>query len=291
MSMDALTTCLLDLAGRLRGVVEPLVVGGGFGLYIKQRDLEARRVTDTLISGDLWPPARATEDIDLLLGTELVVNAEAMTAVRHALDSLGFEPVVRFTQFRKETPLGTLKIDFLTGPIEPPELQSQLKFKPPRVRPRGAGGLHAHFSPEALAVTEDARAIHLSGNLSSGAAATAGVCVPGPFAYLLMKLHAFQDRMDDLEKQLAQHHALDLYRIVAMLTRREFDRVQSLVRDFADEAVVRNARAIVLDFFASAECLGVLRLLTYVNVHLAGRLTPDAEAFSSALVDLFAESS
>ncbi len=43
-----------------------------------------------------------------------------------------------------------------------------------------------------------------------------------------MKLHAFRDRLDDPRKDLAQHHALALYRIVTMLTEDEFDGVHPI---------------------------------------------------------------
>ena len=62
MSMDLLTTALIDLATRLKGAVEPLTLGGGFGLYLKQRHLEPQEHLRTLISGELWPPARASGD-------------------------------------------------------------------------------------------------------------------------------------------------------------------------------------------------------------------------------------
>ena len=39
--------------------------------------------------------------------------------------------------------------------------------------------------------------------------------------YILMKLFAFRGRKDDPAKGMAQHHALDLYRVVAMLTEDE----------------------------------------------------------------------
>lgn len=62
MSMDVLVTALLDLAAELPGLPQPMLVGGGFGLYLKQRHLEEQDRTDTLIPGERWAPARATEE-------------------------------------------------------------------------------------------------------------------------------------------------------------------------------------------------------------------------------------
>ena len=40
MSMDTLVTALLDLSGELPEFPTPMLIGGGFGLYLKQRHME-----------------------------------------------------------------------------------------------------------------------------------------------------------------------------------------------------------------------------------------------------------
>ncbi len=288
MSMDVLTTCLLDLAIKLKGVVTPLTLGGGFGLYIKQRHLESRQETKTLIPGRLWPPARATEDIDLLLSTELVVNVNEMRSVRQALDDLGFIASVKYMQFEKQTPQGRVKVDFLTGPITPPDRIREARITLPRVRPRQKVELHAYLTPEAIGAARGALISPVVGRTSEGQEASVEVCIPGSFTMLLMKLHAFKDRVDDARKQLAQHHALDLYRIVAMLTEAEFDLVRDLVVEYTDESAVQTARTVVNEYFTRQDDLGVLRLRAYVRDRLEGRLELDVTAFMEALADLFA---
>lgn len=49
MSMDALVTALLDLASELPDFPSPMLVGGGFGLYLKQRHLERQPHVRTLL--------------------------------------------------------------------------------------------------------------------------------------------------------------------------------------------------------------------------------------------------
>lgn len=75
-----------------------------------------------------------------------------------------------------------------------------------------------------------------------------------------MKLHAFRDRKDDPNKDMAQHHALDLYRIAAMLTLDEYNIVQGLAKQYRETPSVQDARRIVGDFFSNLENLGVLRM-------------------------------
>ena len=86
--------------------------------------------------------------------------------------------------------------------------------------------------------------------------------MPNSFTYLLMKLHAFRDRMNDEEKRLATHHALDIYRIVAMLTRDEYDLVQELSRRHARTPPVETARDVVSGLFSGERSTGMIRLLT-----------------------------
>jgi len=115
---------------------------------------------------------------------------------------------------------------------------------------------------------------------------TVEVRIPGSFTLLLMKLHAFKDRVDDQRKQLAQHHALDLYRIVAMLTKEEFDQVGRLIAEFEKEPVLQVARDAAVEHFTDADGLGALRLQAYVRDRLASRFVPDVDAFI-AMKELF----
>ena len=67
-SMDILATALLDLSAELPELPTPMLIGGGFGLYLKRRSLEKDETSArTIFPGESWAPARTTQDIDLLL--------------------------------------------------------------------------------------------------------------------------------------------------------------------------------------------------------------------------------
>ena len=259
MSMDVLITGLLDLAHELPELPEPLLVGGGFGLYLKQRDLEEQEGLETLIPGELWPPARATEDVDLLLPTEVIISVEHMRAIRGALDRLGFRPEVPNFQFVKDTDRGPVKIDLLTCDV-PAEHADKVQVKAPRVRPVGKVALHAYLAKEALALGLYPFELTLRGARSDDTPAELTARIPNAFTYLLMKLHAFRDRVNDQQKRLASHHALDLYRIVAMLSRPEYGLVKRLAWERRDMDAVVTAGTVVHDSFADVRGIGVLRL-------------------------------
>ena len=261
MSMDALVTAVLDLSGELPEFPAPMLVGGGFGLYLKQRHMEERPQLETLIPGELWPPARATEDVDLLLPTEVIVSVKHMRSIRAALDRLDYEPDVQFFQFVKRTPSGLVKIDLLTCDV-PAEHAGKVKLSPPRVRPVGDVQLHAYLTKEALALDLSPFELTLQGLRSDGSSDELVAHIPNPFTYLLMKLHAFRDRMNDERKNLASHHALDIYRIVSMLTREEYDLVKNLSTTYVRSEAVVTASSTVRDAFNDLDSIGLLRLRT-----------------------------
>jgi hypothetical protein len=84
--------------------------------------------------------------------------------------------------------------------------------------------------------------------------------VPQAFSYLLMKLTAFRDRLDDSDKQLGRHHALDIYRIIGLMTREEDAHVRELSRRFSDHAAVAEARRIAKACFHDPVGIGCLRI-------------------------------
>lgn len=264
-STDILVTALLHLSAELPELPVPMLIGGGFGLYLRQRYLEEEpSLVETIIPGELWAPARATQDVDLLLPVEVVVSLEHMRSIRAALDRLGYEPIVEYFQFSKPTPRGPVKIDLLTGDV-PDKHAGKVRLSPPRVRPRGDVQLHAYLTREALALGLAPFEVALTGQRSDGRPAQLVVHVPNPFTYLLMKLHAFHDRKDDRDKRLGSHHALDIYRIVSMLTRDEYDLVRRLRAEYAHSEAVGTATAIVRDMFTSPDGVGLLRLRQYVR--------------------------
>lgn len=216
----------------------------------------------------------------------MVLDVEQMRAVRSALTELGYEPRVEFMHFEKDTGRGPVKVDLLTGPITPPERAAEAKIKPPRVRPSEAVELHAYLTPEAIETDAGAMLLTVTGTMSDGQTASAEIRIAGAFTLMLMKLHAFRDRLEDERKGLSRHHALDLYRIVAMLDQDEFDRVQRVFEQRRTDVPVQSAVAIAGNYFGNDEGVGVLRLGGYVRDRLSAGTAIDVPAFVSGLHDL-----
>lgn len=260
--MDPLLTSLLDLHHELRATDVPLVVGGGFGLFLKRLHLAAHG-TPTLFAE--LPEPRATNDIDLYLRVDVLADAGRTQALVAALGRLGYAPVeaAKYLQWRRPVAVGgatqEVKLDLLVGPLGP--RRADLHVKPPRVRPKGAGvTLHAHQTDEALFLEERPVAVAVAGVRTGGEPYAATVHVPEAFPYLLMKLSAFADRKADADKDLGRHHALDAYAVVGMMTEAEYDRARELAGRGRADPHYRRVCGVVAADFAAASSLGVLRL-------------------------------
>lgn len=82
---------LLDLHSKLRKSGISLVLGGGFGLFLKQLDLLAKETSGTLLPVEAWPRPRTTNDLDLFIPMELLVTLADMQAIRTILDELEYQ--------------------------------------------------------------------------------------------------------------------------------------------------------------------------------------------------------
>ncbi|HYT93331.1 MAG TPA: hypothetical protein VEL76_31735, partial [Gemmataceae bacterium] len=259
--MDQLMTSLLDLLGELEGRGIALMVGGGFGLYLKRLHLAGARERTLL---DRLPEPRATNDLDLFLRAEVLADLDRTRAVADAIRHLGYVPVAeaKFLQWKRQIVVAgvvqEVKIDVLVGPLG--EFGKCLKINKPRVRPKGSIEFHAHMVEEALDIEGHPVTLSVSGRRSTGEPHRGTVLVPAAFPYLMMKLHAFDDRKDDADRNQGRHHALDLYTIVGMMTETEYERARALGDAHGADKHVERARRIVRDHFGERTALGMLRL-------------------------------
>lgn len=279
---DELKDALLEFVQALARSDIRVFLGGGYGLYLRQLSFLETDVR-TYLPRDAWPRPRATADMDVFLPAEIITDENNMARVRETIDGLGYEPVpLRFLHFARTGSLGQIRIEFLSGPIDPAD-RAKVTVKEFRVRPRRSDPtpavLHAYLTPEALDLDRDPVSLAVDGTT---------VLVPNSFSFLLMKLHAFRDRVeeedtDDDGRHLGRHHALDVYRLVAMLTESE----ESFVRDRCaarwESEPVQTAAQTVAEYFAGLTSAGVLRLREHP---LAGGHL-DIAGFVDLLGDLF----
>lgn len=135
------------------------------------------------------------------------------------------------------------------------EFEDHVERRNVRVKPRGSAGLHARAADDALGVEHDP--IRLTLNTATR---PCEVLVPQAFPFALMKLGALRDRINDADKDEGRHHALDLYRIAAMLTEPEDAAARQLAERYAGHPVIEDATRIIDKQFAAAKGLGRIRL-------------------------------
>lgn len=262
--MGPLITSVMDLDSALGGNAG-LLLGGGLGLYLRQEHLRATGAR-TRIALDRLPPARTTQDIDLFLRAEVIASTEEVARYRAALDSLGFKVVAgsEWLKFRREVGGTEVLLDVMVGPLG--EHARAIRMEGCRARPRGLGGrsgLHAFATAEALGIESGPLRIPLHGSAPDGVRASCEVLVPRAFPYVLMKLGALRDRIDDGSKQEGRHHAMDLYRIAGLLTEEEAEVSARLARRFAEHDEVAEAKRTIDRLLAPKDGLGRIRLLEY----------------------------
>lgn len=259
---DLLERSLLDLLFELRDAELPLILAGGYGLYLKRQYVLK---TGARLIMDWIPPARSTNDLDVFLRTEVLANSHQAKLLREALDRLGCQVVKGAENYqfvRQITVVGTtreVKIDLLTREPDPMQYPN-LRYDTRRVRPRPSVNLHAHTTKEAIAIEEDPIPVTLSGIRTTGDAYTATVYLPQAYAYLMMKLFAFRDQSERSWKGFGREHVLDLYTLVSLLTEAEYQRTLELVAQYQAASVAEEAVHIVASLFANPESLGPLRL-------------------------------
>jgi hypothetical protein len=259
MNLSYLQAVLAELLFRLSTVQLPLIVGGGFGIYLRRRSIEQSRERTLL---NVLPEARSTHDIDLFLRPELFVDSVRLVALKEALQEMGFKPVetAKFYQFVRADESGRfpVKIDLLTA--------SERNFKPlniktddRRVHPNPPISLHAHPCNEAFTLTQALSSVRIEGELD-GKTVGGEVFLPHPYTYLCMKLVALADQIENGPKDCGRHHALDIYSIIGTILPSEWEQCLEFKKRYASDEIVKQCSEIVASLFSSEEAKGVLRL-------------------------------
>lgn len=257
-----LQTALLDLLYSVQATDIKLIIGGGYGIYLKT-ELVCQKGLRTLFQE--WPTVRSTNDLDLFLRPELLIDSVKLKPFSEAIFRLGYRviPGAEKYQFIKPGPggadAGSIKIDILTGP-QSHFAGTRVKVDSRRARPNPSVGIHAHPVNEASTLEKGLLPETVVGNLSSGEAWQAEVLLPHPYTFLMMKLFAFRDRLNDSNKEFGRYHALDIYTILATTTEAEWGYALELRDQYMKEPYVMEAGDLVVKYFSTLECLGMIRL-------------------------------
>jgi hypothetical protein len=78
ITITALQTALLDLLQKIRYSEIKLIIGGGFGIYLKTNHVKLLDMRTLL---DQWPEPRSTNDLDLFLRPELLIDSSKLKPI------------------------------------------------------------------------------------------------------------------------------------------------------------------------------------------------------------------
>ena len=230
-----------------------ILVAGGYGLFLKQRWLSSSASLPTVVPIPNWLDAtpRVTKDVDLVLGLDLIKDANHQKSVVSALTQNGFEASDRAHErrwkFLKRLPGDQLIVVEMHAQRPDPDLDG-ITATDKRVKHKlslGEQGVHGRTNPEAVGSELHPFEFSLD---------DVKLVVPNPVTWSVMKLTATRDRWvssQDLARDedsrefsrlQAAKHAQDVYRVIAMMTMEERDRASEVVESLIETDAFDTAK-------------------------------------------------
>ncbi|RYD36440.1 MAG: hypothetical protein EOP86_05960 [Verrucomicrobiaceae bacterium] len=243
-----------------------ILVAGGYGLFLKQNWLLANPSVRTAVPVSQWlnHNPRATKDLDLVIGLDLISSATAQREMLEILTGNDFQVSVENPrwQFVREMPGPRRAIVELHAPLPAGPQAAGLRFDRMRIKHRpslGDQGIHARANPESLGCGLYPFQFSVRGMM---------VRVPNPVTWAVMKLTAAEDRWKEarnpaktadfrsFSQAQAIKHAQDVFKVVAMMTRDESDATGEIVEELRTKDEFTKAAWIMAESFSDGEQWG-----------------------------------
>ncbi len=119
--------------------------------------------------------------------------------------------------------------------------------------------------------------------VSSGEKNKIKVFVPHPFTFIVLKIFALRDRVNDVEKDNGRHHALDIFSVLSTMSEMEWDDAKKMKKQFLSNPVMEESSKIVGKLFNDIGSLGIMRIKESPYY----RESFELESFISILKELF----
>lgn len=257
---DPLVSCLAELVAELDKENLPVILGGGLSQYLRGKFNGGRspRYPFTV-------PARSTEDLDIFLSPRLIADAGKIEGLRRILAGLGYQvcPEARNFQFKKTIRVygqpREVKVDLLAAPPAADDA-ARVTIKRPRIKPKGAEDIHAYLTDESEGL-ELGKIPVPSALLSASLRLTNSILfIPSVFNFLILKLHAFNDRKDKADSDFGRHHAWDLFAAVAGMAEGDWTAAKAHLAAHAGRPYLKKAAGIRASDFSAKTSVGLLRL-------------------------------
>ena len=260
---DQLLIHLVELQGELDENDIPLIVGGGMSIYLRHtyvRTQQSHRYPFNL-------EIRSTNDIDLFLTSELIVDRDKVEKLKNALHTLGYQvvPEARNFQFSKSVNLygqaRDITVDLLSAPPEQADLNI-VHIKKPRIRPENVSGIHAYLTEEAAGINIGIVEIDASQFSSNSNMKSDKIYIPSAYNYIILKLNAFDDRKDksDDKSDFGRHHAYDIFATVTRMNEEDWKIAKEHFKLHSYKKYLKKTCEIQARCFSKTSDIGLIRL-------------------------------
>lgn len=239
---------------------DSILIAGGYGLYLKQQYLLENQDEAIVVSlarwGDTAP--RVTNDLDFVLGLDLIASESANRMVLGVLESNEFAVTSRKIgqrwQFVKQVDDTRKVLAELHAPT-PDKGAPNLKTEEIRVKRKpklGEQGIHGRHNKEAVGCELYPYQFEVD---------STALLVPNPVTWAVMKLTAMHDCWNNSKdpkkssrdrsffRAQAEKHAQDACRTVAMTTIAENDQSVSIVEGISNTDAYANVKQIFISCF------------------------------------------
>ena len=254
-SNDILTSSLIELAKELEKTDVPLIVGGGLSLYLRTTLFNKKyslRYPKRILQ-------RSTKDIDIFLSSDLIIDSAKIELIRDSLKKLNYKPLTKFFQFSKNiAPDRNIVIDILSAPPSK-ENMDKIKFNGVRIKPVGIEEFHARLVKEAKDINLGSIPLNDFSNLKKNVNIS-NLFIPSSFNYIILKLHAFNDRLNDSSVDYGQHHAYDIFATVTDMDEGDWKNAEHHFNFAKDSEYIKSAQNIISNNFSRKDNMGIIRL-------------------------------
>lgn len=264
----------------------PLIIGGGFSLYLRSVFLAKRRSPRY----PLLLSQRPTKDIDVFLTNEIIINPGKAESIKEILRNLGFSIKTEFFQYIKEIEIQGIPreiiIDLLAQPVSSQDLD-KVVIKPPRIKPKGVERFHAFFHREAEVINFGLIAISENEPDSKRFNFT-NIYLTSVMSFIILKLFAFSDRILDEKKDFGRHHAYDIFASILDMSENDWKSAAQQIEHQSNSQILSEAKLLIMQFFSAEDQLGIIRIRE--NVQFRSNRTnynPVIPIFIADLKELF----
>lgn len=268
--LDPLWPPFASLWVELRRIAPGILLTGGYGLFLKQGWLLSNGSIPTIVGVHAWHDQipRSTQDLDFIAEVGLIASPAHQRALDTILVAHRFEVVAQNArwQFSKQLDSGhSLLLDFHTP--TPSGERRDVRVESRRVKPQPSlqsMGIHGHENRDAVGCDLRPFSFPVQG---------LDIVIPNPVSQAIMKLTAMRDRWArardatrpanerQTEEAEAQKHAQDVFRVIAMMTRAEYESAPDIAEAVRNTAAFAGAKAIFDEYLATGEA----RAMAYLS--------------------------